>query len=472
MPSKNQIKLDHCVKRKIFAKLIRIFSVFILLSCCYAQQAYGLNNKKHQHIKEETWYLNPLGLQLTGQGGLIAPIDLFNIDNPGKDNEGPTTNQEKKTKLWTLGGSLDVNLFYIRNFFFKYFDNFPKLGLLLKYDTVLGHHLDYTSYLMGSVLYLEPNFHYTNGMELLSRFGVGVAYLNIIGAFSAVKPENEEEALTVPDQVQPFREGVSLDLIFDFLLKYRITPHWDATFNAGLDWLPDFFSNSNIINKSFFIYKLGLGCNYTFNPFENTDFTRNIGGRKNRVDLSWLSTFRKAHYYSQRGSIEQSSANHEDVASLDKNTFNKNAYYYIGGLHVQFSVQIADGNAFIIGSEFVKDFALAKELEKAVIKDNLQIGTMIGHEFLWNKLNFSQCFGIYLLNVPVVPTPIPFLGLFYTRFIANFRITDHLSIGSSLKIEILPRPIPDDNGKVPHLKKDELEWARISNIDFRITYVF
>jgi hypothetical protein len=451
-----------CNTSKLF---LRISLCWIL--CLGYQMSYAKDNANDDvseqaiYGNKDFWSVYPLSVQLNPHFGMTLPIRLHDV----------AKNDELSTKmLMALGGRADIGLLYARRWLWEHFDCYPKLGLLLKYDFITNNNVAEKGHVMGGVFYIEPNYNHLDGWEVLPRAGVGIAYLNIPGGFSSVdaKSENEEEeaeAYSAAD-VDPFRQEVDLDIIFDIMFKYRLTPHWHLHFSLGLDYFPALFTNTDDDDdtdvlyrskKAIEIYTASLGCSYTFNPSKYNP-ARTHRYPKNLVDLALLSSFRKA--YPTKSNTNSGGDQQDDSANKS------DKYYYLGGLHVQWSYQFVNNHALVFGSEWIKDWALKKELEGKLKKDNLQVSFMLGHEFLWGRLNFGQYVGFYVLNNANAENKQSILNeVVYARLGLNYRITDYLYVGTSLKVSILPT-------SKDVAKKKPLEYTRLDYLDFRIGFTF
>ncbi len=448
-----------CKTSKLF---LRISLCWIL--CLGHQISYAKDNPNDDVTQQaiygnkDFWSIYPLSVQLNPHSGITLPIRLQDV-----------AKNELSTKiLIALGVRADIGLLYARRWLWEHFDCYPKLGLLLKYDFITNNNVAEKGHVMGGVFYVEPNYNHLDGWEVLPRAGVGIAYLNIPGGFSSVDktPENDEEEDVEPysaADVDPFRQEVDLNLIFDIMVKYRLTPNWHLHFSLGLDYFPALFTNTDDdtdalsrSKKAIEIYTASLGCSYTFNPSKYNP-ARTHRRPKNLVDLALLSSFRKAHPTGNNinaGGDQQ----HDSADKSDK-------YYYLGGLHVQWSYQLVNNHALVFGSEWIKDWALKKELENKLKKDTLQVSFILGHEFLWGRLNFGQYVGFYALNNANAENKQPFNEVAYARLGLNYRITDYLYVGTGLKVSILPNS--KDVGK-----SKPLEYTRLDYLDFRIGFTF
>lgn len=434
--------------------------------CMGYQIAYAHDRDTPEAIygNKNFWSVYPVSLQIAPHLGIIPPLRLLDVAN---------NNEPSSRMLVALGGRADISLLYARRWLWEHFDCYPKVGLLLKYDYITNNNVAERGHVLGGALYLEPNYNHLDGWEVLPRAGVGISYLNIPGGFSSLNPippdpaneEEKAEPYSAAD-VDAFRQEIDLNLIFDILVKYRLTPRWHLHFSLGLDYFPALFTdldNTNVAarsKKAIEIYTASLGCSYTFNPTQYNPI-RAHRRPKNLVDIALLNSFRKAYLTNNMnagGDQQQSNINKSDQ------------YYYLGGLHVQWSYQLVGNHALVFGSEWIKDWALKKELEKKFKRDNLQISFMLGHEFLWGKLQFGQYLGVYVLNNTPLENYKQFLfnDLFYARFGLNYRITEYLYVGTNLKVSLLPTN--KDIGKGQQLRP--LEYTGLDYLDCRIGFSF
>lgn len=448
-------------------KFIRLF-VFLIL-CINYQAVTALNSKatffKQSNKQDEPWYVHPLSIQGTSHIGTVLRVPLLDV----------ALNKNSSKFLMTVGERIDVGLLYPKKWIWKWFDCYPRLGLMIKYNYITANNIEEKGHIVGSVLYLEPNYNHLDGWEILPRFGVGIAYIKMPGAFSSVKPtkaDDDEDYSDLLANVDPFREGASLNLTFDLLVKYRLTPRWHLYLSLGADYLPELSfsktSEENTVtdpaknNKTIELYTASLGCSYTFNPsIYNPD--RILDPKKaTRIDISFLNSFRKPEFSNN----EKTPNNNQGPNTQSNDTDTK--YHYIGGLHAQWSMRIFNNQAIVLGTEWIKDYALKKEIEKSIKKSNLQASFLIGHEFLWGKLIFGQYIGIYALNnrLPLFPNDPAknFSNKAYLRLGLNYKITDYLHVGTSLKIGIYP------HSRVS--KPVVTDITRIEYLDFRIGYNF
>jgi len=408
--------------------LTRLFLFLVLLASCYVAhaQAVGENDigpAQRFRQEEKDWSLYPFTIQINPYLGFI-PLRLVDL----------TDKKSKYDLLGLKGISTDFSLLYVKRAIWQYFDCYPRVGVTISYGRPANQ-----GHILSGLLYIEPNYSHLAGWEFLTRLGIGAAYVKVPGNYPIKKKEEEDEE---QDQdileVDPFREEPSLALAWGLLWKWRLTPNWHLHAGLNFDYLPYLHEQgTDETNKDLLISTASLGVSYTINP-SIYDYSRPQGPRKTRIDVAWLSGFRKPD------------------STLVKDD---NAYYYVGGLYGQWSCQIVNNYAFTLATEWVKDLAAKKELEEKLKNDNLKVGFLLGHEFLWGKLIFRQQLGAYMLNDTAIMPP---WGFFYTRLGLDYRLTNFLLLGVSLKTILLP--------STQAFKKDK--FARIELIDFKISYSF
>ena len=421
--------------------------------------------------KKREWVLYPLTLQLNTQGGMMWPHVTLTDTYKGRVD---------KKLLFITGGSLDISLLYVREEIWKIFDCFPKLGLLGKYARVLVPGMNEPGYIVGGVFYLEPNYFHLKGFEIVPRIGVGVSQVYVPGDFySGPTPEPEEEEIHQidPASVEPLREGLSLNIIADLLFKFRITPRWHINFGLGADLLPDFEkvndsqetavdssgSSDPNFDRSLKFYNVSLSCGYTFNPSDYNPEPEPT--RKSRIDLSFVSAFRQ---------IPLCIIPIKSNDKTEPKPFSSKEYYYIGGIHAQWTVQLARYHGLVIGTEWVKDWATQKTLmaSAGIIKTDIKASFLLGHEFLWGKVVLGQYLGYYVLNETpnLYPNASILNNRFYTQLGLIIKITDWLHVGSSIR-HLLYFFAPANKNSLlnspPLPISSDLEY-----IDFKIGYSF
>jgi len=409
--------------------LIRLcITLVFLISFDKAHAHYLANNNQAMLTaasQQQEWRLYPLTIQInTVNQGLLLPVSLVDL----------VSQKIEKKHLWFWGASVDISILYVKNSIWQYFNAYPRLGLSGTY-----YRLSNSGLIASGKIYLEPNYNHSAYWEFLPRLGIGLASINVPGHHPKIETKaNENKPIPYVDK---FRQGISLDLALDFLIKYRITPKWHIHGVIELDYLPAFYNQGKAPKKHIALCNASLGTSYTFNP-SPYNYPRPQRLRKSRIDVGILHSFRKAQSLPR----PQKNAKHTTKVPKDE-------YYYIGGLHLQGALQIARNHALTLASEWVQDWAAKQESKERAKKDFLQVGFLAGHEFLWGKFTFGQAVGVYALNDMIAPP----IGSFYTRLTLHYYINRVLFMGASLKTAIMPA-------------LDKV--AEFNYIDFRIGYTF
>eukprot|EP01132_Coremiostelium_polycephalum_P000157 gene157-210_t len=434
------------------------FTVVLLIS-----YATSHTTAKNLHLKDNPWKSYPYSVQFSPHLGITLPLCLQDLTT--------YTGSLHQINLLAAGGSLDIGLLYTNRWALQHLNSYPKVGLLLKYDYLFHDTLDRGGYLAGGIFYIEPTYDHLTRWEIVPRLGVGASYIMIPHSHEQGPPitttttsssatVNTDATTGPPIVTAHFRDEIGLNFLLDVLIKYRLSPNFHLNGSIGADIMPHLAqlepnnapsTAKRHISKTFIMYRASLGCSYTFNP-SNYQPTRTIPERKNRVDFSYLSTLRRPRNFTKKSTMDPS-------------------FCYVGGIHTQWSIRLARNHAVVIGSEWIKDGALKKEittLERPYAREqNLQASVMLGHEFLWGKFICGQHVGFYLINnaPPSLSDRLKPIGnLFYTRLGLNYQITDYLHIGTNLKISLYPTSTV--------LKPTSTLYARFEYIDFRIGYSF
>jgi hypothetical protein len=170
------------------------------------------------------------------------------------------------------------------------------------------------------------------------------------------------------------------------------------------------FSNGNTNNPNFGLNFPNIGIGY---EHKITQKTRPLG---------------KVLFYTQRWRF--------DMAALFSNkslSDFKHLRFFTYGLFMNASYRTGNLHAFTIGIEAFKDESMDYALKRHNIYytktfDVRMLGLLGGHEFLFNRMIFSQQLGYYLHN----EIPKEFVGRFYHRFGINYKLNKHLMLGLNL----------------------------------------
>ena len=463
------------IRKKKFP-LLHFASKIMLCGCFLTSSitSYAYNFQFPNNDSDSPWKINHIAIHGDGTFGVSLPVPLHDL------GKGGSVQDLQNRLLLMVGGKLDIGTLYVRRWILRHFDCYPQLGILLKYNRFFFN-IEESAYIGGGMVYLEPNHDYTTRFEMLPRFGVGIAYLNIPGGFSSVyfyKLEadgTKTKTYLSASHLEAFRDGVDLNILLAMMLKFRITPHWHMALTLGLDYYPALFAKDekwSRAQRAIEIYTVSLSGGYTLYPSDYIPPQRYspYDDSKTLIDIAWLNSFRKAYLEVTNSSTSTTNTSQQANQKKPLKIYQpSDDYYYIGGLHIQWSCKVTNSHAFVLGSEWTKDWALKEELKKTMNTSSMQMSMMLGHEFVWGKLNFGQYVGVYLLNnTPEIEKPFIYNDLGYIRLGLNYRITPYLYVGTSLKIDVLPTPRNIQGSSLSNVR----EYTRINYLDFRIGYTF
>ncbi len=331
----------------------------------------------------------------------------------------------------------------IRKFLWKHFHCYPKLGLAINYGR-----LENKGCLVGGLIYLEPQYDYLAKWEISPRFGVGVTYAKIPGTNFKNLASEDEEAETSDDAFAEDveRQGLHLDLSLALAMHIRLTPHWQLSPSIGYSYMPLMADERSDEERqrpqddtALKIFTASMGLSYTPNPSLIRYPNPNVRGSKkrSRVDIGLLAAPKKFEPPSQ-----------EDTDGAGK-------YYCVGGIYGQGSLQLCNSHALTLATEWIYDGAAKQALKEKIKSSPLKVGVLLGHEFRWGKFMFGQQIGVYLMNNVQEEFPL------YAKLGIDYRLTDSLFVGTSLKATVLPQ---GEYFSIKSIKRDL--------IDFRIGYSF
>lgn len=351
--------------RKKKLTILQITAKIMLCGCFLTSSitSYAYNFQFPNNDPDSAWKINPIAIQCDGTFGMSLPIILHDLGQRGT---------LKNIPLLMVGGKLDVGTLYVRRWILRHFDCSPQLGVLLKYNHIFLN-IEESAYIGGGMVYLEPNHDYSNRFEMLPRVGVGMAYLNIPGGFSSVllyqvdANGNKTKIFHTASSLDAFRDGVDLNILLAMMLKFRITPHWHMALTLGLDYYPALFAKDekwSRAQRAIEIYTVSLSGGYTIYPSDYTPPQRysRYDDSKTLIDIAWLNSFRKA--YLEVTNTSSNTTQQVNQPNPKKIYHPSDDYYYIGGLHIQWSYKVTNSHAFVLGSEWTKDWALKQELKK------------------------------------------------------------------------------------------------------------
>lgn len=448
-------------KRKAFSVFLTLFLV-----CNYSAQAQikrlidsNLGPSLQNHGNQSDWKLFPCTIQVSPYGG----ITYSKLTSPLASDD------EESIQQWSSvqGINIDLGLLQIKRLVYRYFHTYPEIGLAFNYGW-----LEHQGSLMGGQIYLKPQHDYQTRWEIFPRIGVGISYATIPRANFAKLPTDEQDDQSAPPSTEPaqeqedYQKGRHWDLSFALVTRISIDPHWQLSPSIGFNYLPPIGDTQEeqqdlqeYIVPTNFTASVTLG--YTPNPglIRYPSWEHNKG---DRINIGWLSAFKKftppSDLVDQEDLIEDTASEQSDNAPDDQ-TDSKS--YYVGGIYGQWSIHVHSNHALTLATEWIWDGALNQKLKKYLRSSPLKISLLGGHEFRWGKLLFGQQLGFYVAD----SESLSFLAHqaldLYARVGLDYRLTDSLTLGTSVKTNIFIRFKEDD---VIRLNKDF--------IDFRISYSF
>ncbi len=108
----------------------------------------------------------------------------------------------------------------------------------------------------------------------------------------------------------------------------------------------------------------------------------------------------------------------------------KNTRNYTAGMFVVATKKVSRISAVSLGSElYYNNFTDAPGVPAANSKPATLAGVYFGHEFLFNKIIFSQQYGRYITNYPAF-----FKSATYHRWGLRYRLSNHLYAGFNMKV--------------------------------------
>lgn len=135
-------------------------------------------------------------------------------------------------------------------------------------------------------------------------------------------------------------------------------------------------------------------------------------------------------------------------------------YYYVGGIYGQWSIPVHGNHALTLATEWIMDGVTEQARKDMINSSSLKISFLGGHEFRWGKILFGQQLGFYVMNSDGIQASLEEI-YFYTRLGLDYKITNFLTLGTSLKTNVL-------------LTRKQENFIQMDTdfIDFRISYSF
>jgi opacity protein-like surface antigen len=269
---------------------------------------------------------------------------------------------------------------------------FPRVGVDLAY-----WNFDNPDVLGSGILsmgFLEPYFRTQKRTNFFVRAGIGAAYLT--NPYDEVSnPLNES-----------YSTRLSFALSFGLGMNYRLTDSWNIHLAAKYNHT----SNGGVStpNKGLNFPSLSLGVNKSLTPVDFPDYNR-TGKReppeqKTRVFLAFLSGWSNAA-----------------VGDKDK--------FFVFGLSANYSRWIGGRSALMGGTEWIFDYSRKEQIEEDGLDRSFAQGSvLIGHEFWWGRVSFSQQLGIYYFNEYRINDDV------YQRFGLTYHFNRHFFAGFNLKV--------------------------------------
>jgi hypothetical protein len=111
--------------------------------------------------------------------------------------------------------------------------------------------------------------------------------------------------------------------------------------------------------------------------------------------------------------------------------------FWAYGLNAQASYQVHPIHAFTLGVEGIIDKSVRADLDTSIFTYNLNldhrlIGVLLGHEFLFNRMIFSQQLGVYVYK----DVPKDVLSRFYHRWGINYKLSRRFMLGVNLNSDL------------------------------------
>ncbi|MCG8340828.1 MAG: hypothetical protein MI674_06180 [Cytophagales bacterium] len=317
------------------------------------------------------------------------------------------------------GMSIDIGWLYASRQIGEAYNFYPQIGFSFSYYKFRKRDNTDASIKkrdgLGGMAYVVPYYVNSRRHTVAPRLGAGVTRLHV--------------PLDTLNSVQRAYEGLNLHLLFGLIYNVKITPKWNFTLGLNYNYLPSFSKNSEKKEDSNFSFvSMNIGAGYTPNP-SNIAYTRRPRPKQNRVDVGFLSALK----------------------GIDQDQ--KEKRYYVGGVYGSYSMQVGGNSALTFTNEWIRDLAAEEKLKKArkSNKNDLKIGLLVGHEFLWGNLIFGQQLGVYVFN-PCIPDEFPL----YLRLGLNYRVTKAFFLGINVK-----HCLENDQGS---------SSVKVDFVDFRVGY--
>ena len=243
--------------------------------------------------------------------------------------------------------------------------------------------------------FLQPIYRLTNRVQFGFRASIGAAYLN-----SPYNAETHPENQNYSSQIVPYMH-------LGAAVGYRISNHLTVELNTNFHHL----SNGNLTQPNKGLNYTTTGLSFVYNPANN--FLPKYHAIKNRywlyqkpwVDLGIFYVPPQAYY--NKWQVKR---------------------HFVVGATAQISKQVGRTNALLIGGEAYFNSISGDDGSKFLNNNSAILGGFfIGHEFLLNRIIFSQNIGLY-----VTPHP-SYNSNMYFRLGLRYKLDSHWQIGANLK---------------------------------------
>jgi hypothetical protein len=273
---------------------------------------------------------------------------------------------------------------------------YPTSGIMLSY---LDLNTPILGYSYTAAYIFEPTFRLSNKMDLFIKARIGLSYLT--SPHDSIKnPKNNT-----------YSTNFNFFTAAGIGITYKLTDHYSAVF-AG-----NFFHNSNggfkEPNRGLNYPHLSVGIRYSVESNASPKFRR-------IKDTAWKAdkwNYDAFIFYSPKEGYSSEWARERK---------------YLLGAGFQTSCRVSGINAITGSAEVYYDDAIGS-IKKNLgdNSSNVFVGAMIGNEFIFRRIMFSQQLGFYLYKNTASYTDIykqPF-GLIYHRWGLRYRLQQHWYIG-------------------------------------------
>lgn len=278
---------------------------------------------------------------------------------------------------------------------FNKYAGLPALSINLKL-------IDFQNIILGkgviAAYSIHPTIFHSKIIDIDSRVGVGMSYLNKYDF-------KENNAYSAP---------ISAFLTLGVNANINLTPKLQLSISTGLSHISN--GGVKLPNK---------GINWLDNQIAIKYYPNNRLPIQKLLAQYRNNSYLKKDYWSIN--FFTSSKN-----LVTNNHINKPIY----GLNVQYSHQYNRNNGLTIGVEHFLDYAQVEDSPNTPFNFH-KTGLLLGHEFLWGSVHFSQQFGIYLH-----PTPSG-LSSWYHRWGLDIYLNKNIKIGGSLLAHGVVAYFPD-----------------------------